>query len=138
MLQDEFAVTDFMAIELKARLTCEQRFQNRLALCKLKARDVPTVQMRKIESVIDELDVAFAVGCRLGAGEHRQPSLIDAAEFPVDVSGLNVQVCQRCDRAWIFVGPIQAGPSEQLHAPVVDTYRRAIAVQFDFVQPLSP
>jgi hypothetical protein len=45
--------------------------------------------MQKIESVIDEPHVAFAVGRGLGVGESRQPSLIHAAEFTVDVSGLD-------------------------------------------------
>ena len=84
--------------------------------------------MQEIESVIDELHLAFAVGRRLGVGEGRQASLIDAAEFAIEISGLDVQVRERCDGAWIFVGPVEAGPSQQLHAPVVDARRHAIAV----------
>jgi len=71
--EDEFAVADLVAVELKARLVCEQRFQKRLALNELMPRDVPTVEMQKIESVIHELHIAFAVGRRLGVGESRQP-----------------------------------------------------------------
>src|ERR1700722_7490832 len=119
-----------MAIELKAQLVCEQRFQKRLALDELKAGDVPTVEMQEIESVIDELHIAFAVGRRLCVGESRQPSLIHAAEFPVEVSGPDVELQERCDSAWIFVGPVEAGPGQQLHAPVVDARGHAIAVQF--------
>ena len=99
-----------MAVELKARLACEQRFQKRFALDELKAGDVASVEMQKIESIIDELHIAFAVGRGLGVGESRQSSLIDAAEFPIDVSGLNVQVRERCDSDRIFVGPVEAGP----------------------------
>jgi hypothetical protein len=62
----------------------------------------PSVEMQKIESVIDELHIAFAVSGRLGVSEGRQPSIIDAAEFTVDVSGLDVQVRKRGDGAWIF------------------------------------
>ena len=118
MLQNQFTVADLMAIELKAQLVCQQRLQKRLALDELQAGDIPTVEMQKIESVIDELYIALAVGCRLGMGESRQPNLIDAAEFPIEVSALDVEVCKRCNGAWIFVGPIKAGPSQQLHAPV--------------------
>src|SRR3984885_146678 len=101
-----------MAIELKARLTCEQRFQNRLALDELKAGDVPSVEMQEIESVIDELHIALAVGRRLGVGEGRQPNIIHAAEFPVEVSGLDVQVPKRCYGARVFAAPVEAGPSQ--------------------------
>ena len=138
MFQNEFAVAGLMAIELKTRLTCEQRFQKRLALDELKGRNIPTIEMQEIESVIDELHIAFAVGRRLGVGESRQPSLIHAAEFAIEVSGLDVQARERGDGAWIFVGPIEAGPSQQLHAPVVDARGHPIAVQLYFVQPLRP
>jgi hypothetical protein len=94
--------------------------------------------MQEIESVIDEVHVAFAVGGGLGVGESRQPSLVHAAEFPVEVSGVDVQVRERCNGAWIFVGPIEAGPSEQLDAVVVDARGHPIAVQLYFVQPLRP
>ena len=57
-----------------------------------------------------------------------QPSLVDAAEFTIEVSGLDVQVGERCNGAWIFAGPIEAGPSQQLHAPVLDARCHAIAV----------
>src|ERR1700735_2616489 len=107
-----------MAVELKARLVFEQRLQKRLALDELKPRDVPTVEMQEIESVIDELHIVFAVGRGLGVGGSRQPSLINAAEFAIDVSGLDVEVRERCNGAWIFVGPVEAGSSQQLDAPI--------------------
>jgi hypothetical protein len=100
MLQNQFTVADLMAIELKTRLVDEQRFQKRLALHELKAGDVPTVQMQEIETVINEVHIAFAVSRGLGVGESRQPSLIDAAEFTIEVSGVDVQVRERCDGAW--------------------------------------
>jgi hypothetical protein len=70
-------VASLMAVELKTRLVDEQRFQKRLALDELKAGDVPSVEMQKIESIIDERHIAFAVSGRLGVGEIRQPSVID-------------------------------------------------------------
>jgi hypothetical protein len=84
--------------------------------------------MQEIESIIDELHIAFAVRGSLGVSESRQPSLIDAAKFPVEISGIDVQVRECCDGAWVFAGPVEAGPSEQLQAPVVDARRHAIAV----------
>jgi hypothetical protein len=82
VLEDKLAAADLPAVKLKAWLVEEQRFQERLALDELKPRDVPTVEMQEIESAIDELHITFAVGRGLGVGESRQPSLIDAAEFP--------------------------------------------------------
>ena len=109
MLQDELAVAGLMTVELKARLVDKQWLQKRLALDELKPRDVPTVEMQEIESVIDEVHIVFAVGRGLGVGESRQPSLINAAEFAIDVSGLDVEVRERCNGAWIFVSPVEAG-----------------------------
>jgi hypothetical protein len=136
--QDQFTVAGLMPIELKTRGVCEQRLQEGLALDELKAREVPTVQMQEIESVIDELYIAFTIGRRPGLRESRQPSLIDAAQFAIDVSGLDVQVRQRRDRAWIFVGPVEPGPSQELNPSIVDTCRHSVSVQLDFVQPLRP
>jgi hypothetical protein len=51
-----------MAIELKARFVCHQRLQKRLALDELKAGDVPSVEMQKIERIIDEPRSTFAIG----------------------------------------------------------------------------
>ena len=69
MLEDEFTVADLVAVKLKAELVDEQWLQKRLALDELKTRNVPTVEMQEIKSVIDELHIAFAVGRRLGVGE---------------------------------------------------------------------
>ena len=66
--------------------------------------------MQEIESVKDELHIAFAVGRRLSVRDSRQASLIDAAEFAVQIGGLDVQVRERCDGAWVFAGSIEAGP----------------------------
>jgi hypothetical protein len=75
---------------------------------------------------------------RLGKGEARQSGVVDAAEFAVDVSRLRLQICERRDDAWIFVAPVEPGASQELHAAVVDARGHAIAVQFDFMQPLRP
>ena len=52
MLQDEFAVARLMAVELKAGLVCDQWRKQRLALDERQARDVPAIEMRKIEGII--------------------------------------------------------------------------------------
>jgi hypothetical protein len=46
--------------------------------------------MQEIEGVIDEPHLTLAVGHRLYIREAWQASLIDAAEFAVEVSGLDV------------------------------------------------
>ena len=84
VLQNKLAVTCFMAIELKARLVLDQRLEKRLALEKLKARDIPTAKVQEIESVIDEAHAAFAIGRRLRLREAGQTGLVDTAEFAVD------------------------------------------------------
>ena len=88
--------------------------KERLALHEPKVRDIPTVEMQEIESVIDEPHLTPAVGRRLSVGEARQSRLVDPAEFAVDIGGLHVEACERRDRAWIFLGPVEPGPGQQL------------------------
>jgi hypothetical protein len=59
--------------------------------------------MQKIETVVDEPHLVLTVGRSLGVSKSRQASLINAAEFAIEISGLDVQVRERCDGAWIFV-----------------------------------
>ena len=47
----------------------------------------------------DEPHAAFAIGRRLRLGEARQPGVLDAAEFAVDVGGRDIQVRERRDGA---------------------------------------
>jgi hypothetical protein len=136
--KDQFAVTRLMAVELKAGLVCDQRLKKRLPLDKLKVRDVLTVEMQEIESVIDEPHPALAVGRSLGMGEARQSGVVDAAEFAVEISGLHLQFRERGDDAWIFVGPVEPGASQELRSAVVHPRGHTKAVQFYFVQPLRP
>jgi hypothetical protein len=44
-----------VAVELKAGLICDQRLKQRLALKEREARDVPSAEVQKIESVIDNV-----------------------------------------------------------------------------------
>jgi hypothetical protein len=62
----------------------------RLALDERRRGDIPTVEMQEIESVIDKLHRALAVGGRLCLREARQSSVVDAAEVAVDVGGLHL------------------------------------------------
>ena len=94
--------------------------------------------MQEVEGVIDQVDVAFAVGRRLGLSEARQPFDVNAAKLAVDVGVLHLEVRERRDGARIFGCPVEAGSGEELHAPVVDARGHAIAVQLDFVNPLRP
>ena len=92
--------------------------------------------MQEIEGVIDEMHAALAVGRRLGVGEARQSGFVNAAEFAIEVGGLHIQVRERRRGTWIFGRPIEAGPGKELHAAIVDARGHAIAVEFDFVDPL--
>jgi hypothetical protein len=55
------AVAGHVAVELKAKFVCDRRLKQRLALDELKARDVPTVDMQEIESVIDGVNASLAM-----------------------------------------------------------------------------
>jgi hypothetical protein len=107
-----------VAIELKARLVCDQRLKQRLAPDKLKTRDVPPADMQEIEGVIDQMHTAFAVGRRLDVGEARQSFVVDPTELTVQASGLHVHIRESPDGARILVGPVEAGPGQKLHTPL--------------------
>ena len=76
--------------ELKARLVCDQRLKQRLALDERQPRNVLPIKMQKIEGVVDEPNLALAVGSRLRVREARQSGVVDAAEFAVEVGGLRL------------------------------------------------
>ena len=91
--------------------------------------------MQEIESVVDEVHAAFAIRRRLRLGEVRQTSLVDTAEFAVDVGAFHPHIGQRCDGARIFVGPVEASAGEQLNSTIVDARGHSDLVQFDFDAP---
>jgi hypothetical protein len=82
VLQDDLAGTCLMAIELKAELADDERLKECLALDESQTRDVPAVKMQKIESVVDDLRFALAVGGCLGKGKARQSSVITQQSSP--------------------------------------------------------
>ncbi len=125
-----------MAVELNARLASDQGLEKRFALDEVQPRNVLAINMQEIEGVIDEPNVALAVGRSLGLGEAWQSGVIDPTELAVKIGGLYVQLRERGDSAWIFLGPIEPGARQELHAAIVDPRGYAKAVQLDFVQPL--
>ena len=138
VLQDELAVACVVAIELKAGLVCDERLKERLALDEPKLRNIPSAKMENIESIIDDMNAALAIARRLSLGKARRSRIVDAAEFAVDIGGLHIQVRKGSNHAWIFAGPVQPGPCEQLRAAVVDARGHAIAVELDLMHPLRP
>jgi hypothetical protein len=91
-----------------------------------------------LERIVDEPHPALAVARRLGVGKARQSGVVDAAEFPVEIGGLRLHTAERSDGAWIFVAPVEPGPSQDLRAAMVDARRHAKAVQLYLMQPLRP
>lgn len=85
MLQDEFAVAGLMSVELTARFVCDQRLKRLLAPDEGQVRYVPAVNMQEIESVVDELHAALAIGRRLRQGNAWQSSFINAAQLAINV-----------------------------------------------------
>ena len=116
MLQDELAVSRFMAVELEAGLVCDQWLEQLLAPDEREARDVPAGKMQEIERIIDEMHAALAVGRRLGVGEAWQVRLRQRRpQFAIKVGALHVQVRERRRGTWIFGRPIEAGSGKELH-----------------------
>ena len=94
--------------------------------------------MQKIESVIDEVHAALAVGRRLGLREARQSGVVDAAEFAVEIGGLDVQARQRREGARIFVGPVEPGPVSNCTPPgTVQATTLVLEIWFQTAKPRS-
>jgi hypothetical protein len=68
-----------VGVELKAGHPKDQRLKERLALDQRQAGGVPSVEMQKIESVIDEADAAFAVARGLSLRKAGQAIVANAA-----------------------------------------------------------
>ncbi len=81
---------------------------------------------------------ALSVGGRLSQREARQSIVANAAEFAVEVGALDRHLCESCRDARIFLAPVEPGPRQQLHAPMVDARGHAKAVELDFVEPSRP
>jgi hypothetical protein len=94
--------------------------------------------VQDIESVIDDVNAALAIGGRLGLSEARQSGRVNATEFPVEITRLHIQVRQRGHGGRIFVGPVQSRSRQKLHTPVVDARSHSIAVELYLMQPLRP
>jgi hypothetical protein len=94
--------------------------------------------VQEIESVIDEINVALAVRGGLGVGEARQSSVVDPAEFAIEIGGLHVHAGERCNGARILGRPVEAGPGQELNAAIVDASSHAKGVELDFMHPLRP
>jgi hypothetical protein len=107
VLQDEFAVARLMALELKARLPCDQGLKKRFALDERQIRDFPGVKVQEIEAVKDDPRIARAVGHSLGVGEARQSGVVKAAELAVDVGGLQRALRWRLDILAVQSSPVR-------------------------------
>jgi hypothetical protein len=67
-------------------------------------------------------------------GEARQACVIDTAEFAVEMGGPRLHIRKCRYRAWIFLAPVEPGPSQELRAAIVDARGHAKAVQLYLMQ----
>jgi hypothetical protein len=132
---DEFAVACLMAVERKAGLARDQQVKERLALDERQSHEIPTVNVQEIESVIDKPDPALAVGRRLNWAKLGNPASSTPQSSPSMLSSFRPHIGKSLDDAWIFVGPVEPGPSQELPAAMIDTRGHAKAVQLYFMVP---
>jgi hypothetical protein len=66
---DQFAIADFMTVELQAWNSVHDRFQQRLALDEGQRCRVAAVEVQEIKGVKDQARAALPVGRGLGFGE---------------------------------------------------------------------
>jgi hypothetical protein len=94
--------------------------------------------MQQVEGIIDEMHAALAVRRCLRMRKARQSSIVDAAEFAVEIGRLHVYVGEHCGGAWIFGSPIEPGPGEKLNSAIVNSRGHTVAVELYLMHPLRP
>ena len=93
--------------------------------------------MEKIEREEDQRRRVAAVRSELHDVERGDAVGADAAQFAIEIGLARAECRQGCGERRIFVRPVEPGAGEQLHGAAVEPGMHAVAVIFDFVQPLA-
>ena len=94
------------------------------------------IEKQKIESEEHEVIRPAFIHCGLEAAEHWHAVRVQRAQLAVEIGRLYLQRAQGFDGALISMRPIPAGSGEQLDIVVIDPRVHAVAVVFDFMDPV--
>jgi hypothetical protein len=77
-----------------------------------------------------------AVGRELNDIERGNAVGANAAQFAVEIGLADIELGHRFGDRRIFMRPVEAGARQQFHRAAVEPRMHAVAVVFDFVEPL--
>ena len=98
--------------------------------------EILAVEVEKIEQKEDQRRCVAAVRSELDDVEGRGAVGAHAAQFAVEIGLARVERRHGLGDRRIFVGPVEPGARQQLHRAAVEPRMHAVAVVFDFMQPL--
>jgi hypothetical protein len=91
-----------------------------------------------MEEIEQEQDEGGGVAVRRGLDHAEGGDAVGAhaAELPVEIGLCSADRCQGIGDRRVFLRPVEPGAGEELHRAVVEPRMHAVAVEFDFMQPL--
>ena len=98
--------------------------------------EILAVEVEEIEQEEHEAGGVAGVGRHLDHAERGDAVGAHAAEFAVEIGLARRERGYRGRDLRIFVGPVKAVAGEEPHLAAVEPGMHAVAVEFDFVQPL--
>src|SRR5262249_26696069 len=128
-----FAVSDRTALRLS-----HQPRQFDFALDQRQGGQIASIEMEKIEDIIDEALALARLQRRLQLGKTRNAFLVLDHDLAFDQLPPRRQPGKGCGVVWKFFVPIEAFAGEQADAAVAEPSLDAIAVELDLVRPARP
>ena len=114
----------------------EQGAEPVLAFDQRPRAEILAVEVERIEQEKDKRRRVAAVRSELDDVERRGAVRADTAQFAVEIGLARVEFPHGLGDRRIFVGPVEPGAGDELHRAAVEPRMHAVAVVFDFVQPV--
>ena len=131
------AMPDLVIAIVQGRVCIRQQFgEPRLALDERPRIEILAVEVQKIEQEEDERGGVAAVGRRLDHANGGDAVGTDAAQFAVEIGLLGAKRRDVGGDLRIFVRPVKPGACEQPQRSAIEARMHAVAVKFDFMQPV--
>jgi len=124
------------AAGLSSRADPHRRSEPGISIDERPRRQIFAVDVQKIEQEEHERRRVAAVGRQLDYAERSDAVGAHAAELAVEIGLAHAQRRYGGGDRRIFVRPVEPGARQQLHCPTIEARVHAVAVAFDFVEPL--
>ncbi len=118
-------------------LRVEDLLQGVTTLLKRHFTQVFRAQKRHVEQVIQNVLAVPRVKGILQPLEVGQPLLVENHHFAIEPTVAQLHALERLDQLRQSLGPVMPVASEQTHIVTLNTGQHAIAIEFDFVQPVT-